>query len=628
MHLFSILLVGCLEDSVDTPRPDDRPAVSSRPDDGPATLRPSDSDTLSLLDDDAAAVIQYEPVSGWFASTPLGATPGRLARRGGTAWVTLPAARGIAVLEDGPDGYTRTDTLPTGAEPLGIAVNADATRLYVALATSGEVQELTTDGEVLRTWPVEGQPSWLALRPEGDALYVGSAFGGVLTWIDLVNGAAAVVELPTAHRGGLASSTFPFAMTNRITGDPSVSTDGRLLAVPMLLVDTTTRISAPNTGPDTATDSTDDGYASNDGNDISRINPVVGLVQLGASGAPDGPGAALVLVTGVDEKGQTLRSYLSSAAISPAGDVVLATMEASAAVIALSPVPSGMRGPLWVSDSRVIRTPAGPRATAFMADDRVYIDSFLDRAITSVSLTDMRRTLNDERGPTFMEDTRREVELDASPLPEHVLAGRALFYSAIDTRMAAPSGGVSCSTCHTSGRTDGLSWNLERGYRQTPSLAGGIAATAPFTWASGVATVAEEAELTSEGRMGGRGLSDLSADVAAYIESIRAPDVPELGSEDAAIARGEAIFHRADVGCGGCHGGALYTDNRDRAMFGLDGVNTPSLRRISATAPYLHDGRAPTLRALLELSVGGAMGDTSMLSPLELDDLEAFLRSI
>jgi hypothetical protein len=625
MHLMTLFLAGCAE----------LPGGASRIDDAvPEVVRSAETGTLYTLDDDAEAVVQYDPTSGWSRSTPLGTLPGRLARVDDTVWVTLPAARGIAVLVDGPDGLTRTDTLATGAEPLGIAANADGTRLYVALATSGMVQELTPDGEVLRSWEVEGQPSWIALRPDGDALYVGSAMGGVLTWIDLLGGTAQTVELPVAYRpdsdasDGNIDVTFP--LTHRITGDPSVSADGSLLAVPMLLVDNTRRISTGNDDPDTASDfpSENDGYGSEAGNDVSRINPVVALVQLDPGGVPDGVNASLVLVTAVNELEVRVRSYLSSAHVSPDGSLVFATMEASSAVVALSTAASNKRGSLWIEDTIVIPTPAGPRATTFLGDDRVYVDSFLDRSITSVSLREVRNGL--DAGPFSLhpDQVTPELTLEPSPLPMNVLAGRELFYSATDTRMAGEGSGISCSTCHLGGRNDGLSWNLEGGARQTPSLAGGIADTAPFTWTSDVSSVSQEATLTSEGRMGGRGLNFNAFSIAAFVETIRAPDVPGLGATDAAVARGEAIFNRADVGCGSCHSGELYTDNQSRSLFGAEGVNTPSLRRVAATAPYLHDGRAPTLRALLEISVGGAMGDTSMLSTAELDDLEAYLRSI
>lgn len=631
MHLMTLFLAGCAE------LPGDGPRTGDGPDAVPEVVRTSESTVLYTLDDDVGAVVQYEPASGWTRTTPLGATPGRLARVDDTVWVTLPASRGIAVLVDGPEGLSHTTTLPTGAEPLGIAANADGTRLYVALVTSGKVQELATDGEVLRSWDVEGQPSWIALRPDGAALYVGSAIGGTLTWIDLQSGDAQTVTLPSAYRpesdvsaDGNIAVTFP--LTHRITGDPSVSADGSLLAVPMLLVDNTRRISTPNEDPATDTASFPEdsggGYGSDGGNDASRINPVVALVQLDPGGVPDGVNASLVLVTGLAETESTVRSYLSSANLSPDGKLVFATMEASSAVVVLPSTPSGMRGSFWVSETLVVPTPAGPRATAFLGDDHVYVDSFLDRTISSASLRDIELALRS--GQPFLPSAHVEHELDlgTSTIPVSVRAGRALFYSATDARMAGTGSGISCSTCHLGGRNDGLSWILGDGPRQTPSLAGGIADTAPFTWTSNVETVAQEAQLTSEGRMGGRGLGFEAFSVASFIETIRAPDVPGLGATDAAVARGEAIFRRADVGCASCHSGELYTDNQPRFLFGADGVNTPSLRRVATTAPYLHDGRAPTLRALLELSVNGAMGDTSMLTPAELDDLEAFLGSI
>ena len=104
--------------------------------------------------------------------------------------------------------------------------------------------------------------------------------------------------------------------------------------------------------------------------------------------------------------------------------------------------------------------------------------------------------------------------------------------------------------------------------------------------------------------------------------------MPNRDADDPAVDRGRALFYRSDVGCSGCHSGSLYTDNAFWALYGLDAVNTPSLRGVAATAPYLHDGRAATLRDVLELSRDGGMGDTSLLSEDELTDLEAFLRSI
>ena len=55
----------------------------------------------------------------------------------------------------------------------------------------------------------------------------------------------------------------------------------------------------------------------------------------------------------------------------------------------------------------------------------------------------------------------------------------------------------------------------------------------------------------------------------------------------------------------------------------------PSLLGLAWRAPYLHDGRAPTLRARFDASGGGDMhGHTSQLTSAQLDDLVAFMETL
>jgi cytochrome c peroxidase len=55
--------------------------------------------------------------------------------------------------------------------------------------------------------------------------------------------------------------------------------------------------------------------------------------------------------------------------------------------------------------------------------------------------------------------------------------------------------------------------------------------------------------------------------------------------------------------------------------------NTPSLKSLAQTAPYLHDGSAPTLAFLLETN-HDRMGATSQPSADERDALVAYLESL
>ena len=86
-----------------------------------------------------------------------------------------------------------------------------------------------------------------------------------------------------------------------------------------------------------------------------------------------------------------------------------------------------------------------------------------------------------------------------------------------------------------------------------------------------------------------------------------------------------------------CHSGDAFTDGLLHDVgTGIDPsetrgskFDTPSLLGIHDTAPYLHDGSAPTLRAALTSSnTGDKHGDTSILTEEEINALVAYLRSL
>jgi cytochrome c peroxidase len=76
--------------------------------------------------------------------------------------------------------------------------------------------------------------------------------------------------------------------------------------------------------------------------------------------------------------------------------------------------------------------------------------------------------------------------------------------------------------------------------------------------------------------------------------------------------RGMALFFSKRAGCSGCHSGFNFSGNwRDaegetgRASFARNGTSAqplrvPTLRNISLTAPYMHDGRFESLAAVLD----------------------------
>jgi hypothetical protein len=228
---------------------------------------------------------------------------------------------------------------------------------------------------------------------------------------------------------------------------------------------------------------------------------------------------------------------------------------------------------------------------------------------------------------------------------------------------------VACSSCHPDGHTDGRVWQNPEGLRKTTPLFG-LAHTHPLHWSADRDEV-QDFEYTIRGRlMLGRGLvrgqiepkqgyektelsqklagrsKDLDA-LALYCNSFEftlSPHIPAPGKLSAAAERGKQIFHRQDVGCATCHSGPYYSDSSLTKPFHLHDVgtgsddpsekmgtsyDTPTLLGVYRTAPYLHHGKAATLRDVLtSANRQDRHGRTSQLSSESIDDLVEFLKSL
>ena len=158
-------------------------------------------------------------------------------------------------------------------------------------------------------------------------------------------------------------------------------------------------------------------------------------------------------------------------------------------------------------------------------------------------------------------------------------------------------------------------------------------------------------------------LSNIIKAIAAYERTLiggdSAFDRYVFGGDSNALTpeakRGMALFFSKRLGCGGCHSGFNFAGNwRDTqgetgpASFADDGtgvkVRVPTLRDITLTAPYMHDGRYATLdqvidhyeragqRAGVRPAVAPGAHDRRLqpftLSPAERAELKAFLASL
>jgi mono/diheme cytochrome c family protein len=168
---------------------------------------------------------------------------------------------------------------------------------------------------------------------------------------------------------------------------------------------------------------------------------------------------------------------------------------------------------------------------------------------------------------------------------------------------------MSCASCHADGHTNGLNFDTlgdgtYGGPKNTPALLG-VGATGPFSWTGRVSTLGEQVHqslsTTLHGPQPEAGPVD---DLTAYLATL-APPPPRRRPDDPDVRRGERVFRARR--CDSCHVPPLYTSPAARDVGLEDGAaghrrfNPPSLRGVARTAPYLHDGRAATLGAVLDV---------------------------
>ena len=295
-----------------------------------------------------------------------------------------------------------------------------------------------------------------------------------------------------------------------------------------------------------------------------------------------------------------------------------------------------------------------PKAIRVSPDGReVYVYHTLDFEI-AVYDPEMRKRLG-------------SVKVCSPPHTPEWVRGKELFQTA-----RQPLGSVkwiSCSSCHPDGLTDGRVWQNPEGHRRTPNLFG-LGHTHPLHWSADRDEV-QDFEYTIRGKlMRGRGLFDgtlkprpnflpaaeldmdlsgKSADLDALaiytnsFESRRSPHAAGPGKLTPEAERGKSLFFAAETKCATCHSGPYYTDSSLKKPFNLHDVgtgdhpaekmgpkfDTPTLIGVYRTGPYLHDGRAKTLRDVLTTcNPGDKHGKTSHLKPAEIDDLVVFLKSL
>ncbi len=599
-----------------------------------------DQDTVSVVDTERRARI---------AEIPVGRYPVRLAlAEDGRLFVANRGSRSVSVVDTG--SLTVVRELAVGAEPTGLALSGDGDALFVACQESGTVTAID-----LATYA----PRWtqaVGAHPRAVA-----AFGDRLLVTHFKTGAVSVLDAGSGEPQRDLSLTQPAAVTQsafRSVFDPgqardlAVAADGRVYvahtqarAVAIEVENGTGYGGDPSSTlvvPAVAA-----GLSTVDGATLEVLEePAAELDDFGFGQPADADRPPMVVAS----DGGTVFNVPSAILPDPDGRWLYVAFEGSNNVAVIST--TRRRDPAFPFPGvyAVVDT-AGEFPTGLAlapSGDRLYVHNAHSYTVSIVERSPEARF---PRERLVVTDVLRVAD-DPEWLTPDLAEGRRLFFSAVDSSMTdARAGGISCASCHPEGRDDGRTWLLEEGPRNTPMLATGfLSRTAPFHWAGEIQTFHDFQEIVTR-RMGGTGLSGREFDqMLAFLESpgILQPDNPNRRPEGLTPAqmRGRDLYF-GKAGCVGCHAGETTTDNLNHDVGTFRSLvdphtgrvvedmrpdlQTPTLRHIYTSAPYLHTGEARTLRErLVDFAGDGpeAHGAVETLTEEELDDLVAYLKTL
>jgi mono/diheme cytochrome c family protein len=350
---------------------------------------------------------------------------------------------------------------------------------------------------------------------------------------------------------------------------------------------------------------------------------------------------------------------------------------------ALADVVSGPRALAFTPDGRFAVVVDQASEDVLVVDAEAHVQRSLVRPVPGHLLeglamsSDGHTVYLDERGSgdvaVLTLDDAGQAQVDGAPIarlvsdpmPSQLRLGQRLFFSAnSDVFPITTNHWVACATCLPEGRSDAVTWLFEEGPRDTPSNAGGTRGTG-FLMRGAERRRVQDYWVTINVEQGGHFRPDdpvaqpLLDALAAFVDfGLPAPVAP--ATDPALVAKGKALFERADVACATCHFGPRLTDSgrgnlgldlsghlelhdvgtcvttgfADAAHQDVDGnpreacqFDTPSLVGLAASPPYLHDGSAATLMDVLT-QTRGKMGDVRSLNDDELAALVEYLRSL
>lgn len=492
-----------------------------------------------------------------------------------------------------------------GPEPRGIAISSDGKSAYIAVGVANEIVRLSIpEQKVTGRVQVGREPRSVAITPDGKTLVASNARGQGFSVIDL--------------------EKFEKVRDLNIAGDNlrqvAISPDGRYAYTANM----------KNRGFATTKNNIDIGWVLGQRVTRSLISGEDEESYETISLDPQGDAVGDVYGVAITGDGKYV-------AVSASGthEIILIRQDLETLPWRRNGSRDLMAAELIRDKKRLRRVVIGgrPMEVQFGPDNKtLFVANYLGNSVQMVDADTGKLT--------------HEISLGGPEKPGLAREGEALFFDA----EWSFNKWYSCGTCHSDGHTNGIDFDTmndgwhdfstrhERSRKKVPTMRR-VVHTAPWTW-HGWQKSLDEAMIESftKSMQGNEPNSDQVKAIVAYISSLDFPPNPYLnkdGSLTEASQRGKKVFESAKAACNTCHSGPEFTDGKVHDV-GLDepgtryfGHNPPSLRGAYDKDPYLHDGRAKTLKDALK----GAHSPENVtglgeLTDQELDDLVEYVKSL
>ena len=584
-----------------------------------------DSDTVTVLNADTNAKI---------AEIAVGTDPTSVALDGsGQIWVANRDSDSLTVLNAATNAVIGTVPLARGSHPFGIVFDPAGANGYVSENGSGRITKVAASTRtVVGSLAVGPSPMGMAISGDGATLYV-----------------TRFISPDTAgnvYRVNLGTFTAGTTITLAIDSTtPDTGSNGRGL----LNYVTSIAINRANSRAWVAgkKDNILRGLAR-DTNQLTFETTVrTGMNQINLSTGAEVTANRM----DIDDS-----SSPSAVTYSPLGSHIFLTTQGDNRLTVLNPSTRDF----------IVRVDVGlaPQGVAIdPTTNRIFVQNFMGRSVTVLDGNGMLAN-----GASTLPLLTTVNTVATEKLSAQVLQGKRIFYNARDPRMSRDSY-IACATCHLDGDSDGRIWDFTdrgEGLRNTTALRGRAGmGQGRVHWSANFDEI-QDFENDIRGSFGGSGFmsnanfnagttsnplgdpkagksAELDA-LSAYLTSLNTFDPSPFRNADGSLTAdavaGKSLFQ--SQGCANCHGGPDFSDSDSGLLHDVGtikptsgkrlnglllGIDTPTLRDVWQTGPYLHDGSAATLLAVLTTqNANNAHANT--LTSTQQNQLVAYLQQI